>query len=155
MTQPHFGPAPPSHRRRTPALLRKAAAGLIVGASVAAASDENAAPLPRAGMWELKTTQQSQAAPARSSSDKQCVDPMAHLRRTAERLLEQGCKVSGLKKRGNTYSFASECRLDGRLRLTYSVMNVDDDDTYTLDVVSHGSEGLVKEHLEAKRLGEC
>jgi hypothetical protein len=127
---------------------------VIAGVWVAAAAG-NEGPLPRAGMWALKTTLQGQSAAARSSSEQQCVDPMAHLRRTAERLLEQGCKVSGLKKRRNTYSFASECRLDGGLRLTYSVMNVDDEDTYTLDVVSHGSEGLVKEHLEAKRLGEC
>lgn len=128
---------------------------MLVGATVAAAAGENEGPLPRAGMWELKTTLQGQAASARSSSERQCVDPMAHLRRAAERLLEQGCKVSGLKKRWNTYSFASECRPDGGLRLTYSVMNVDDENTYTLDVVSHGSEGMVKEHLEAKRLGEC
>lgn len=93
-------------------------------------------------------------APA-SESNQRCADPVADMRRIVDLLVQRGCKVSPLAGGGDKYSYSTQCRVGSSVRLTYSVIKVESDSAYTVDVVSNDGGRPTKEQLVAKRVGDC
>lgn len=118
-----------------------------------------AADLPsfRKGMWEFKRTVEGQGAGGKpvTLSNKKCTDPSADMKHMNELLAKQGCKVSAVSSKGNTHSFTSSCQVQGVPMQSQSVMTVQSDSAYTVQVSSSGGGRRTKEMLTARRVGDC
>jgi hypothetical protein len=114
-------------------------------------SPVNADDLPtfRHGMWTFHRTMAGKSMEA-----KKCIDPSGDI------LQKSGCKLSSVKKSGNTYTFTADCQpvaptipeLGGRMTVTLTVVS---DSFYKVE--SHGiiNGKAAKEFLDARRTGDC
>ncbi|MFO1217230.1 MAG: DUF3617 family protein [Burkholderiaceae bacterium] len=134
------------------------ALGVAVLASLAATA-ALAAELPafRRGMWEF---QRSIAAPGPGSeqaamASKKCTDPSADMKRMNAMLTAQGCTISELTAKGNVYTFSSQCQLQGISSQTRSVITVESDSAYTVQVTGTTAGKATNELLKARRVGDC
>lgn len=114
-------------------------------------------PALRQGMWEFTRTVEDSIAPGKPTNmtTKNCTDPAADMKKMNALLTEHGCKFSPSVKTGNTYTFESECTLQGVSMKSHSVMSVESDSAYKIDVTSTAATRSTKEVLVAKRLGNC
>jgi hypothetical protein len=114
-------------------------------------------PALRKGMWEFNRSVEDSAAPGKpvNTSNKKCGDPAADMKRMNDALGRQGCKFSPVVKAGNTYSFDADCRMQGIATHSQSVMSVENDSAYSVDVSSNTAGRSTKEKLVAKRVGDC
>ena len=114
-------------------------------------------PALRQGMWEFTRTVEDSIAPGKPMrmTNKQCADPTADMKKMNAALKGQGCKFSPSVKTGNTYTFESECTVQGVPMKSRSVMAVESDSAYKIDVTSTAGTRSTKEVLVAKRLGNC
>jgi len=108
-------------------------------------------------MWEFKRTVEGQGAGGKpvSLNNKKCTDPSADMKHMSELLTKQGCKVSAVSSTDNTHSFTSSCQVQGVPMQSRSVMTVQSDSAYTVQVSSSGGGRSTKEMLTAKRVGDC
>ena len=88
-------------------------------------------------------------------TNKRCTDPSGDMKNMQALLAKQGCKVSPASAKGNQYTFSSECTVQGTAVTSRSVMTVDNDSSYKVDVTSQGGGRSTKELLVAKRVGAC
>jgi hypothetical protein len=111
----------------------------------------------RKGIWEYgRSVEDSKAAgKPMNLTNKKCADPSADMRKMNAAIEKQGCKFSPVAKAGNTYTFTSECQIQGVTAQSRSVMTVESDSAYKVDVTSTGGGRSTKELLIAKRLGDC
>lgn len=123
---------------------------------VAASALADLPPL-RKGMWEFKRTVEGQGAGGKpvTLTNKKCTDPTADMKRINELLTKQGCKFSQVSSKGNTHSFTSSCQVKGVPMQSRSVVTVQSDSAYTVQVSSSGGGRSTKETLTAKRVGDC
>jgi Protein of unknown function (DUF3617) len=105
----------------------------------------------------VKRTVDGQGAGAQPANvvNKKCADPGADMKRMNELLAKQGCKTSPVSSKRNVYSFTSECQVQGVAMRSESIVTVDSDSAYTVQVNSSTGWGSTKELLVAKRLGDC
>jgi len=84
---------------------------------------------------------------------RRCIDPNKDI------LLRGGCKISSIKKSGNTYTFTALCTVkspSGEENISTNVtLDVKSDSFYQVisERMVHGK--LEKEYLDARRLGDC
>ncbi len=124
-------------------------------ASAAALADE--LPVLAPGMWEFKRTVESQGAGGKPMNveNRKCTDPTAEMRKSNDMLAKQGCTFTPVSKSGATYTFTSDCRIQGVRYQSRSVITVESGSAYRVDVTSSGSGPSTKEVLVAKRTGDC
>ena len=141
-------------RRLTPPRTRALAAccvALIATALPAAADDW---PSLRQGLWEFQRTMGAQKVDA-----KKCVDPVADMKRQNAMLEKNGCVISPLKKSGSTYTFESSCNMKmpgAEIRsASTSVITVENDSAYRLEVRGTMDGEPTNETMTAKRIGDC
>jgi hypothetical protein len=122
--------------------------------SMALAADP---PAFRRGLWEFKRTVETQGASAKpvTLTNKKCTDPSADMKNMQAMLAKQGCKVSPASAKGNRFTFTSECTVQGTTLSSRSVMTVDSDSSYKVEVSSKAGNRSTKELLVAKRVGNC
>ena len=77
------------------------------------------------------------------------------MKKMNEALAKQGCKFSPVEKSGNSYTFGADCEIEGTRIRSRSVMTVESDSAYKVDVTSTAGARSTKEVLSAKRLGDC
>jgi hypothetical protein len=136
-------------------LLKLATVLLLPSVSFAAfASDP---PAFRKGMWQFTRTVEGQGAGGKpvTMTSKKCADPSADMKRMKESLSKQGCKFTAPTVNGNTYTASSECIVQGVPVQSQSVVTVEGDSAYRLQITSSGGGRSTKELLIAKRVGEC
>jgi hypothetical protein len=114
-------------------------------------------PVLRKGVWEFNRTVEDPKAAGKpmKMTTKRCTDPAADMKKTNEMLAKQGCKFSSVVKSGNTYSFTSDCPLQGAPVKSRSVIFVESDSAYRVDVTSTTGARSAKEVLVAKRITDC
>lgn len=114
-------------------------------------------PALRKGMWEFNRSVEDSKAPGKpmKMTNKQCVDPTAEMKKKNAALAKQGCKFSPAVRKGNTYSIGSDCQIQGVSMQARSVMSVESDSAYKVDVTSTAGARSTKETLVAKRVGDC
>jgi hypothetical protein len=120
----------------------------VVG-SIAAAGED--LPAFRQGMWKFTRT-----VAGRTIESNKCTSPTDDMKRQNATLEKAGCKFSPLRKAGNTYTFEADCTLAGGVTSrTTSVLTVESDSAYRLDVTGTVAGEPTKETLVARRTGDC
>jgi hypothetical protein len=111
----------------------------------------------RKGMWEFNRTVEGQDAGGKAATltNKKCTDPSADMKRMNELLAKQGCKFSTPTSRGNVHTFTSECQIQGVAAKSRSVITVESDSAYTVQVDGTAGGRATKELLVARRVGDC
>lgn len=114
-------------------------------------------PALRKGMWEFNRSVEDSKTPGKpmNMTNKKCADPTADMKQMNGALTRQGCKFSPVVKTGNAYSFSADCQIQGVSMQSRSVMSVESDSAYKVDVTSKAGAQSTREVLVAKRLGDC
>jgi hypothetical protein len=145
---------PVVHMPRIP-LLRLTAVAVSLSVSAVAFGAE--LPPFRKGMWEFNRTVDGQGPGGKPATmtNKKCTDPSADMKRMNDTLSKQGCKFSAPSAKANVYSFSSECQMQGISMQSQSIVTVESDSAYTVQVTGSGGGRSTKELLVAKRVGDC
>ena len=111
----------------------------------------------RRGMWEFNRTMKGADSQGKSQTitSKQCTNPTEDMKKQNEMLSKAGCKFSPVTRSGNTYSFTSDCTLQGISAQGKSVVSVENDSAYTVNIETRQGNQVTKETLRARRIGEC
>lgn len=111
----------------------------------------------RKDVWEFHRTVDGQDSSAKPTTmtNKKCTDPTADMKRMNEMLSKQSCKFSAPSAKANVYSFSPECRMQGVAMQSQSILTVESDSAYTVQVTGSGGGRSTKELLVAKRVGDC
>jgi hypothetical protein len=125
--------------------------GMLLTGTAAAAE----LPVFRPGLWEFDRTVNGQKV-----ASKECLDPTARMKAQNAKLEQSGCSFSPMEKAGATYTFTSECamKMPGGKALrssSKSVMTVESDSAYRLQVTGTLAGEPSSEQLVARRIGEC
>ncbi len=136
-------------RAFVPVLL--ALASLVALSSAALAED---LPPFRKGLWEFKRTVQGGAGPQEMKTQK-CTSPSDDMKARNEKATRDGCTLSPLSRSGNSYRFTFECKLQGTSLRSESVLTVQSDSAYHVEIDSQVGGAHTKESLDARRLGDC
>ncbi|HEY4698040.1 MAG TPA: DUF3617 family protein [Gallionella sp.] len=109
------------------------------------------------GMWEFSRTVEDSKAASKplKMTNKICTDPTSDMKKMNEALTKQGCKFSPVVKTGNTYIFTSKCTIQGVPMKSRSVLSVESNSAYKVNVTSTAGARSTKEVLVARRLGNC
>jgi len=141
-------------RRLTPPHTRALAACCVALVAVALPAAADDWPSLRQGLWEFQRTMGAQKVDA-----KKCVDPVADMKRQNAMLEKNGCTISPLQKSGSTYTFESSCNMKmpgGEIRsASTSVITVESDSAYRLEVRGTMDGEPTNETMKAKRIGDC
>jgi hypothetical protein len=110
----------------------------------------------RPGLWQFE-----RSAAGQKMHTTQCTSPNQDMKRQNEMIEKRGgCKMSPLKRSGNTYTFSADCTLSSpqgpvTFRST-SAMTVESDSAYKIEVTTSDALGPTgKELLTARRIGDC
>jgi hypothetical protein len=109
-------------------------------------------PALRQGNWEYTRTVESSKPPIKLQK---CVDPAANMKKQSAAVTKGLCKVTPMVHTGNSYRFSATCTINGVPVVTSSVITVQSDSAYGIDVETQAGGKTSKEHLSAKRLGDC
>lgn len=131
-----------------------AVAGSLIGLTTVALAAQDL-PALRKGMWKFQITLGSGSGQAQTITTTQCTDPLEDLKKQNKKLAEEGCKISPFTRKGNAYSYTSQCMKQGVGSQSTTVITVDSDVGYRTDAESHQSGEQSKQMLIAKRVGDC
>ncbi len=127
---------------------------LLLLASAPAYGDEP--PVLRQGLWQFERTVGGQKLQAQ-----ECVDPNEGMKRQNALLEKSGCTFSPGNRAGKTYTFTVDCSIKppgGGTAVTVhstSVMTVESDSAYKVEITTTGAGTSTPELLLARRLGDC
>jgi hypothetical protein len=111
-------------------------------------------PLFRQGMWKFNRTVNGKAI-----ESSKCTVPTDDMKRQNATLQKTGCTFSPIQKSGNTYTFKTDCEMKmpgGTISShTTSVLTMESDSAYRLDITGTTDGAPTKESLVARRVGEC
>jgi hypothetical protein len=111
----------------------------------------------RQGMWEFNRTVENIGSPGKPQTitTKKCTNPTEDMKKQNEMVSKIGCKSSPLVKNGKTYSFTTECKIQGVTAQSTSVITVENDSAYNIKIKSQSGGQGTNETLQARRTGDC
>jgi len=114
-------------------------------------------PIFRQGMWEFNRTVENIGSPGKPQTitTKKCTNPTEDMKKQNEMVSKIGCKTSPLVKNGKTYSFSTECKIQGAIAQSASVITVENDSAYNIKIHSQSDGRGTNETLQARRTGDC
>ena len=91
---------------------------------------------------------------------RECTNPTRELQRQNALLTRSGCTFTPTHRSGNQYTFSAECTVDtpGAASVSArstSVMTVDSDSAYQVEITTTGAGTSTRETLIARRVGDC
>lgn len=109
-------------------------------------------PVFRQGMWDFQRTVGTQ-----NMHTQKCTSPNDDMKRQNAMLEKAGCHFAPLKKAGKTYTFTAECAVKNSsiTSHTTTVITVESDSAYTVQVDGTTNGQPTKELLTARRIGDC
>ena len=112
-------------------------------------------PALRQGMWNFQRT----VAGKKIESTK-CASPTEDMKTMSAKLEKSGCRMSPVKKSGNVFTYTADCSMKMPTGATMnsrstSVLTVESDSSYRLEVDAVTDGQASKERLVAKRVGDC
>jgi hypothetical protein len=133
------------------ALASAALAALIV----AAPAQGEEPPAFRHGLWQFDRTVGGQKIERR-----ECTNPTDELKRQNTLLTKGGCSLTPIQRSGNSYTFSAECTVNtpGAASVSArstSVMTVESDSAYKVEITTTGAGTSTQEMLIARRIGDC
>lgn len=109
----------------------------------------------RKGMWEFNRTITDASGQTNTIVMKKCINPTDDMKKQNAMHTKAGCKLTPLTRSGSSYSFSSQCNILGISVQSKSVISVDSDAAYRIDVESQEDGAKTKERLVAKRIADC
>lgn len=142
-------------RGRTVVIAAWAVLAIMAPVAGLAAADEW--PTLRRGQWQFTRTMDTPGAPGkpRVVTTTECTDPAEDMKQQNATLSKSGCRFTPVVKAGNTYTFSAECSMPGYNGRSKSVMTVESDSAYTVNVESTSGKDTTREVLRARRTGDC
>jgi hypothetical protein len=129
------------------------AASLATLAAVAMAQEF---PVFRKGLWEFnRTVDGGGTGKTQTMTTKKCADPTNDMKKQNAMLTKVGCTFSPVAKHGTSYTFTSQCNVQGVSAQSKSVISVEGDSAYRVNVESRQGGQGTKELLVARRIGDC
>ena len=112
-------------------------------------------PALRQGMWNFQRTVNGEKIEATK-----CTSPTEDMKKMNAKLEKSGCRMSPVKKSGNVFTYSADCTMKMPTGATMSsrsssVMTVESDSSYRLDVDAVTDGKASKERMLAKRIGDC
>jgi hypothetical protein len=91
---------------------------------------------------------------------RECTNPTRELQRQNELLMRSGCTLTPTQRSANQYTFSAECTLStpGAASVSArstSVMTVESDSAYRVEITTTGGGTSTQETLIARRVGDC
>ena len=126
----------------------------LCGPALAPAAMAAELPTFRPGLWEFKRTVEGGRGPQTLANQK-CTNPTEDMKKGRQSLAGVGCTFTPLTQSGSSYTFTADCLIQGVKRQSKSVITVASDSAYTVDVEAHQGGASTKEHLVARRIGDC
>jgi len=125
---------------------------LLTGASKA-----DDMPTFRQGLWEFNRTIQSLGSPGQPQTltSKKCTNPTEDMKKQHEMVSKTGCKFSPVVRNGKTYTFTTECKIQGVAVKSTSIITLENDSAYSVKVESRSGAQGTNETLQARRTGDC
>jgi uncharacterized protein DUF3617 len=123
--------------------------------SFVAAAHAEEPPAFRHGLWQFDRT-----VGAQKLQTKECTNPSEDMKQQNAMLTKGGCKFTPSTRSGKTYTFSAECTVKApagapvTARST-SVMTVDSDSAYKVEITTTGAGTSTNELLIARRVGDC
>jgi hypothetical protein len=109
----------------------------------------------RKGVWEFNRTMAGPSGRTQTVATKKCTSPTDDMKKQNDMLAKAGCKFSAVTRSGSSYTFTSQCSVQGVSAQSKSVISVDSDAAYKVDVESQQGGEKIKEILVARRIGDC
>ena len=109
----------------------------------------------RQGMWKFDRTVGKEKLEMTK-----CASPSEDMRKQNAMLEKGGCRFSPVKKSGNVYTFTADCSIKSPSGATISsrttsVMTVESDTAYQIEIDGVTDGQSTKELLVARRIGDC
>jgi hypothetical protein len=106
----------------------------------------------RQGMWKF-----TRVVNGKTVESSRCTNPTEDMKRQNANLQKAGCTFSPVKKSGSTYTFDADCviKTPAVKSHTTSVLTVESDSAYRLEVTGATDGAATKESLVARRTGDC
>ena len=132
-----------------------AASALLVSTLLCTAAVADDLPALRQGMWNFQRTVNGKKVEATK-----CTSPTEDMKTMSAKLEKSGCRLSPVKKSGNVYTYTSDCSMKMPTGVTLnsrssSVLTVESDSSYRLEVDAVTDGQASKEQMVAKRIGDC
>ena len=132
-----------------------AASALLVSTLLCGAAVADELPVLRQGLWNFQRTVNGKKIEATK-----CTSPTEDMKTMSAKLEKSGCRLSPVKKSGNVYTYTSDCSMKMPTGATLnsrssSVLTVESDSSYRLEVDAVTDGQTSKEQLVAKRIGDC
>jgi hypothetical protein len=124
-------------------------------ATLGSVSDAQELPNLQRGMWEFNRTVVDATGKTQAIAKKKCTNPADDMRKQNDMLTKAGCKFTAVTRSGSSYSFTSQCNIQGISAQSKSVISVDGDTAYKIDIESQQDGAKTKELLVARRIGDC
>jgi hypothetical protein len=146
------------HRNRGAWSAAGSAAALLLvtlAAVVANVARADEPPAFRQGLWQFDRSVSGQKLETKS-----CTNPSEDMKRQDAILEKGGCKSTPGTRSGNAYTFTVDCTVTTpgsnpvNVRST-SVMTVESDSAYNVDITTTGAGISTQEQLVARRIGDC
>jgi len=112
-------------------------------------------PALRQGLWNFQRTVNGEKIEATK-----CTSPTEDMKTMSAKLEKSGCRMSPVKKSGNVFTYTADCSMKMPTGATMksrstSVLTVESDSSYRLEVDAVTDGQASKERLVAKRIGDC
>ncbi|MGA8752798.1 DUF3617 domain-containing protein [Candidatus Deferrimicrobium sp.] len=131
------------------------ATALLVSTLLCGAAVADDLPALRQGLWNFQRT-----VNGKKIESTKCTSPTEDMKKMSAKLEKSGCRLSPVKKSGNVYTYTADCSLKMPKGATLnsrstSVLTVESDSSYRLEVNAVTDGQASKERLVAKRIGDC
>jgi hypothetical protein len=112
-------------------------------------------PALRQGLWNFQRT-----VNGKKIEMTECTSPTEDMKKMNAKLEKGGCRMSPMKKSGKVFTYTADCSMKMPTGATMksrstSVMTVESDSSYRLEVDAVTDGKASKERMVAKRIGDC
>jgi hypothetical protein len=112
-------------------------------------------PALRQGLWNYQRTVNGEKI-----ETTKCTSPTEDMKKMSAKLEKSGCRLSPVKKSGNVFTYTADCSMKMPTGATLnsrssSVLTLESDSSYRLEVDAVTEGQASKERLVAKRVGDC
>jgi len=131
------------------------ATALLVSTLLCGAAVADDLPALRQGLWNFQRT-----VNGKKIESTKCTSPTEDMKKMSAKLVKSGCRLSPVKKSGNVYTYTADCSMKMPTGATLnsrstSVLTVESDSSYRLEVDAVTNGKASKERMVAKRIGDC
>ena len=139
------------HRKR---MISSTATAILISTLVSGPVLADELPALRQGLWNYQRTVNGEKI-----ETTKCTSPTEDMKKMSAKLEKSGCRLSPVKKSGNVFTYTADCSMKMPTGATLnsrssSVLTLESDSSYRLEVDAVTDGQASKERLVAKRIGD-